>query len=493
MSDGLIIDNFAGGGGASLALEEVCGRVDIAINHDAKAIAMHRANHPDTRHICENVFAVDPVRLCDGRPVAVAHFSPDCTHHSRAKGGKPVKKNIRGLAWIVIRWARTVRPAIITLENVPEFEDWGPLTREGRPCPDRKGQTFAFFVGKLRRYGYRVEWRRIRFCDYGDPTIRERIFLVARADGVPIRWPAPTHGPGLKPHRTAASHCIDWSIPCPSIFERKRPLAEKTQARIARGIWKFVLTAARPFIAPVTHHGDRRVHSIDEPLRTVTCAKRGELALVAPHVSRQFGRGTGAGAYRPLPTVTGGGSGKSALVTAWLVKHFGGVTGVPIDTPMPTTTTRGTQTQLVTSNLIKFKGTCRHGQPVTEPMPAVQAGGQHVGEVRAFLMKYYGTGGQYAACADPMHTLTAKARMGLVTVEGQEYQIGDIGMRMLTPRELFRAHSFPDDYIIDPLFEGRSLTKTDQIAKVGNSVPRRGFAALLRANLGVAADAAEVA
>lgn len=525
MIDGLIVDCFAGGGGASLAIEDVLGRVDIAINHDAKAITMHKANHPDTLHLCENVFRVNPIKVCAGRRVRLAHFSPDCTHHSRAKGGKPVKKDIRGLAWIAIRWARMVRPDIITLENVQEFEDWGPLTECGRPCKKRKGKTFNFWVEKLRRYGYRVEWRRLKACDYGDPTIRTRLFLVARRDGHPIVWPEPTHGPkgsGLKPYRTAAE-CIDWSIPCPSIFERKRPLVENTLKRIARGIRKFVIEAEEPFI--VTYYGaksdnDFRGQGLKEPLKTQTSENRH--ALVVPHLSRQFGQGTGRRADGPAPTITPGGQGKTALVSAFLAKHYGGVTGVEIDTPLPTTTARGTQNQavavhmermftksgggasiddpaptitskakdaLVTSHLIKMKGTCRHGQPVDEPMPTVQAGGLHTGEVRAFLMKYYGTGGQWADCKDPMHTLTAKARMGLVMVAGEEYQIVDIGMRMLSPRELFRAHSFPDSYIIDPLFEGKPLTKTDQVAKVGNSVARKCYRALLEANV----NATEVA
>lgn len=486
---GLVVDNFAGGGGASLGIEWGLGRpVDIAVNHDPRAVAMHRANHPHTRHLCTNVFSVDPMQVCGGRPVDLAWFSPDCTHHSRAKGGKPRKKEIRGLAWVVHKWVRAVRPRVIILENVLEFADWGPLTEEGRPCPDRKGQTFNFWVEMFRRRGYTVEWMPLRACAFGAPTIRQRMFLVARCDGLPIVWPDATHGPegsGLDPYRTAAD-IIDWSIPCPSIFERRRPLADATLARIARGLRRYVIEAADPFIVPVTHQGDRRFHPVTEPLRTITTAQRGEFALVTPYLARQFGHSVGGRVDDPVGTVMAGGGGKTALVTAFLAKHFGGMTGVGVDTPFPTVTTVGTQNQLVTSNLVKLRGTCRDGQPVTEPMPTVTAGGWHVGEVRAFLMKYYGTGGQWQDCRDPVHTLTDRARMGLVTVHGEDYQIADIGMRMLTPRELFRAQGFPDTYVIDPLFQGRKLTKSDQVSKCGNSVSPHPAAALVRANMAAA-------
>ncbi|MAO56700.1 MAG: DNA (cytosine-5-)-methyltransferase [Rhodospirillaceae bacterium] len=541
-TDGLIVDCFAGGGGASLAIGDVFGRVDIAINHDAKAIAMHKANHPEALHLCENVFRVDPVAVCAGRRVRLAHFSPDCTHHSRAKGGKPVKKNIRGLAWIVTRWARTVRPDVITLENVKEFEDWGPLSADQRPCKDRKGQTFNYWVERLRRYGYRVEWAPLRASDFGDATIRERLFLVARCDDRPIGWPTPAYGDpksegfaesGLKPFRTAAQ-CIDWSIPCPSIFERDRPLAENTMRRIARGMFKFVIDAEEPFIVNLTHQGSDRVEATSEPFRTITGANRGEKALVtpyvarigqtggnggyvnavdnplttvttkaehlliAPHISRQFGQGTGRRADGPLPTVTADGQGKSALVSAFLAQHNsernGGIkAGRPLDAPISTLMASGSHQQLVAAHLINLKGSTRRMAPADRPMPTVTGQGLHVGEVRAFLVKYYGTGGQHGSCAAPMPTITAKDRLGLVTVAGIEYQITDIGMRMLTPPELFRAHSFPNSYIIDPIFEGKKLTKTDQVAKVGNSVPRRVYRSLLLANFNTANSAALVA
>ncbi len=276
---GLIVDNFAGGGGASSGIELALGRSpDIAVNHDAAAIAMHEANHPVTRHLCGDVWDVDPVAVCGHRPVALAWFSPDCKHHSKAKGGKPRDKKIRGLAWVVVRWARTVKPAVIMLVNVEEFADWGPLLEDGTPNPEPLGWTFRRWVGSLQAAGYVVETRELRACDYGAPTTRKRLFVIARSDGQPVVWPEPTHGPGrAKPWRTAAE-CIDWSLPCPSIFERKKPLAEKTLARIARGIRKFVIDNPRPFIVPTAHAGDQRAHSINEPLRTICGQRRGDHA-----------------------------------------------------------------------------------------------------------------------------------------------------------------------------------------------------------------------
>lgn len=439
----LIIDNFAGGGGASTGIELAIGRpVDVAINHDPAAIAMHKANHPHTKHYCESVWEVDPREVATGRPVGLAWFSPDCKHFSKAKGGKPINKNIRGLAWVAVRWAATVRPRVIVLENVEEFKTWGPLLPGGKPDPKQKGRTFNSFVNSLKRHGYKVEWRELRACDYGAPTIRKRFFLIARRDGRPIVWPEPTHGnpnsPEVKsgrlnPWRTAAE-IIDWSIPCPSIFERERPLAENTMKRIAKGIQKFVLDNPNPFIIKVNHEGEAfRGQAINEPMQTVT-SKNG-WGVVTPFIKREFGCSVGHSVNDPLGTITAGGMGKS---------------------------------QLVTSHLIKFRGT-NIGSPVTEPIHTITAGGLHIGEVRAFLLKYYG--------------VTSKDTFGLVTVRGEQYQIVDIGMRMLEPKELFAAQGFPETYIIDRDCDGKRYSKAAQVARCGNAVPPPLAKALVRANL----------
>lgn len=455
--DELIVDNFAGGGGASTGIEMALGRpVDIAINHDPDAISMHTVNHPQTRHYLDDVWQVDPREVTQGQPVGLAWFSPDCTHHSKARGGMPVSTRVRGLAWVVLKWAGLVRPRVIMLENVEEFEGWGPLTRTRKPCKRRKGMIFDKFISQLQDLGYAVEWRQLRACDYGAPTIRKRLFLIARCDGQPIAWPEPTHGPGLTPYRTAAD-IIDWSLPCPSIFERKRPLAEKTMARIAKGIQRFVVEASSPYIVPdgaafLTEHANAsnsRVFDASEPLRTQMASVKG---------------------------------GHFALCTAFLAKHYGGVTGVPIHTPLPTVTTRGTQNQLVTSHLVKLRNN-QFGQSVLDPIPTLTAGGGHIGEVRAFLMKYYSRGANVSPVTEPLHTVTAKDRVGLVTVRGEDYQIVDIGMRMLKPHELFAAQGFPPDYIIDRDAQGNRFTVTAQVARCGNSVPPPPVTAMVRANL----------
>lgn len=486
----IIVDNFAGGGGASEGLKQVFRKdVDIAINHDPEAIAMHKANHPKTKHYPDDVFSIDPQEVIKGRNVGLAWFSPDCKHFSKAKGGKPVDKKIRGLAWIVIKWAKLAKPRVIMLENVEEFQDWGPLDKNNQPCLKRKGLTFRRWKKQLENLGYKVEYRQLRACDYGAPTIRKRLFLVARCDGQPIVWPEPTHGPGLIPYRTAAE-CIDWAIHCPSIFERKRPLAENTLKRIAKGIQRYVIDSANPFIVPIANYnGSVIAQSIEEPLRTVTASpKGGSFALVTPFIQRHFGNSVGHGVNEPSATVTAGGGGKSSLVTAFLAKHYGGVVGHEIDKPAGTITTKDHHAA-VTSHLIKLRGSCKDGQDIRQPVPTLTAGGNHIGEVRAFLVKYYGTAiGQ--SLSDPMHTVTGKHRLGLVTVAGEDYQIVDIGMRMLSPRELYRAQGFDDDYIIDlevkkgPNMKSRPLTKTAQVRLCGNSVNPQLAKALAEANLG---------
>ncbi len=512
----LVVDNFAGGGGASTGIEAALGRpVDIAINHDPAAVRMHEVNHPHTRHLCESVWEVDPVEVTGGRPVGLAWFSPDCKHFSKARGGKPVEKKIRGLAWVALKWAAQVGPRVIILENVEEFKTWGPQFR-GKLCPIRRGQSFDKWKAQLENLGYRVEHRELRACDYGAPTIRKRLFVIARCDGQPVVWPEATHGPGLLPYRSAAE-IIDWSLPCPSIFDRPRPLVENTLRRIARGIQRFVIDNPEPFI--VSYYGPKkgesfRGQSIREPLKTQTTENR--FGLVVPTIERMFSRSSGSSAADPMPTVVA--KSKDALVTAFLAKHFGGNytgPGVALTDPAGTVTATdhhalvaanlvrhfgqsvgtsphdpiGTvmpagmgKTGLVTSHLLKLRGTCRDGQPVTEPAPTLTAGGTHVGEVRAFLLKYYGTNiGQ--DCADSLQTVTSKHRFGLVTVRGEEYQIVDIGMRMLEPRELFRAQGFPENYIIDRDADGRPISKADQVNRCGNSVPPPFSEALVRANV----------
>ncbi|MBY0237894.1 MAG: DNA cytosine methyltransferase [Burkholderiaceae bacterium] len=638
----LIIDNFAGGGGTSTGLEWAFGRpVDIAINHDPEALAMHAANHPHTKHLCESVWDVDPIKVTNNQPVGLVWLSPDCKHFSKAKGGKPVEKRIRGLAWVTMRWAAKCKPRVIMLENVEEFKTWGPLLVDAdgnaKPDPAKKGKTFESFIRQLRGHGYDVEYQELRANDHDTPTIRKRFFLVARRDGLPIRWPVPTHAAPktiavqagkLKPYRTAAE-CIDWSIPCQSIFNRKKPLAEATLRRIAKGIMRYVVDAAEPFIVgqggpiysgkpksvaepfgtlttenhravvlptivPVTHQGGDRSESINDPFRTITGAQRGEKALatatLAPFVMTNTTGHAGAAADAPVPTVTAAGnqalatatlsavlvdaahgevspggvkrwgsgahkidapigtvltSGNKALVTAFLSEHANasnqrvmpvdeplrticaqvkgghfsmvsahitkfrtGATGSDLNDPLPTITAGPKENPagaahalgIVASNLVKLRGTST-ASGTDEPLGTVSAGGQHHAEVRAFLLKYYGSD-QDPRLEDPMHTVTSKDRFGLVTIHGQDYQIVDIGLRMLAPRELFRAQGFPDSYIIDSVpdwerlfvdgeqvadvksIPWRPLTKSSQVRMCGNSVCPPMARALIEANFG---------
>lgn len=623
--------------------------VDEAINHDPAAIAMHEANHPQTRHHLTDVWRTHPLRVAAGRRVGLLWLSPDCTHHSKARGGKPRKKEIRGLAWVGVWWAATVRPRVIILENVEEFVTWGPLDKDGQPIKEQSGRTFRSFVNALRYQGYDVEWRELRACDYGAPTIRKRFFLIARCDGQKIVWPEPTHGnPAseavksgrLNPWRTAAE-IIDWSIPCPSIFERKKPLAENTLRRIARGIQRFVIENPSPFIIKVNHKYDQfRGQQIDDPMQTITATNgwglvspvlagvggragqsrprsgdeplatttaKADVALITPYIARigqtgfggdrlqyelddplttvttkaehllvtpvlgvntsghpgsspdeplrtvttgnhhmvvsptlieiGYGEGPGQsprapGLQKPLGTVVAGGrkhalveatlavphitkfrggsighaiddplhtitSGAGAsrpagaahamgMVTAFLAKHYGGNytgPGSSLEDPISTITTTD-HNALVTSHLIKLRGTCQDGQEVTVPMPTITAGGMHVGEVRAFLLKYYGSADNGQTLDGPLHTVTTKDRFGLVTIEGIDYQIVDIGMRMLEPHELYAAQGFPSNYIIDGyMVNGRPVSKAAKVARCGNSVPPPFAKAFVRANL----------
>jgi DNA (cytosine-5)-methyltransferase 1 len=553
----IMVDLFAGGGGASHGIEMALGRSpDIAINHDPAAIAMHTANHPATRHFREDVWKANIAELVGGRPVGLLWASPDCRHFSRAKGGKPVSKRVRSLASVVVKYAKLVRPRVICLENVPEFLTWGPLGPDSMPIKAREGEYFAQWARGLARLGYVVDKKVLNAADFGAPTSRKRIFVVARRDGLPIAWPAPSHGPGRGiPYRTAAE-CIDWSIPCPSIFERARPLADATLRRIARGIVRYVLNDPKPFIVNLTHGG--RLEDAGAPLRTVTGAHRGEKAVVAPAIAR-IGQTGGNGKYcnsakepistvttkaehclvaptlvqtsygerkgqaprsldlkKPLGTVVAGGT-KHALCAAFLAKHYGGVVGQTVEKPLGTVT-KVDHHSLVAASLTKFYGTTKAGAKITDPAPTATNGGNrggghvgivaahltefrggHVGQspdrpiktitgggggaggtyglVLAFLLKYYGTAvGQKPDAA--LDTITAKARFGVVTVsiDGEEYAIADIGMRMLQPHELARAQGFPPEYVL-------TGTKSQQVAKIGNSVCPPVAAALVRANL----------
>ena len=532
MTAPLDVDNFAGGGGASLGISTAFNKpIDIAVNHDAEALAMHAANHPETLHLREDVWQVKPKAVCKGRPVRVAWFSPDCTHHSKAKGGKPREKRIRGLCWVAVRWARDVKPLCIMLENVEEFQDYGPLDKTGHPIKARKGEMFRRFVRALRRLGYKVEWRVLVAADYGAPTIRKRLYLVARCDGQPIVWPEPTHAKNpeaglftthLKRWR-GAHECIDWSIPCPSIFERKKPLAENTLKRIAEGLRRYVIECADPFVVAYAHgtgapyivkpnHAYEwfRGQSLEQPLPTQT--QENQFALVTPYLSGIDNKSSGAGAVwpageplrtttmenrfalvapslvqtgygeregqspraldieQPLGTVVA--TGKHALVSAFLAKHYGGVVGQDAGNPLGTVTAVDHHS-LVAAHLEVMYSNSK-GADLREPMPTVTAQAGHIAEVRAFLTKCYGTGNG-SSLREPMGTVTSKDRMGLVVIHGLPYQIADIGLRMLQPRELARAQGFPDTYIL-------TGTKTSQVARIGNSVCPDVAEALVSAN-----------
>lgn len=470
----LIVDNFAGGGGASTGIEIATGKsVDIAINHDPEAIRMHKANHPHTKHYCEDVWQVDPVRACKGHPVGLAWFSPDCKHFSKAKGGKPKDKFIRGLAWVACRWAGLVRPRVIMLENVEEFKTWGPLNRGHHPVKAKQGKTFGKFVQQLQDLGYEVQFRELVAADYGAPTMRKRFFMIARCDGNPILWPEPTHAPRdseevkaglLKPYVGAYTQ-IDFSRPCPSIFDTAqeikekygiravRPLAPKTMERIARGLKKFVLDNPEPFIVPIGY-GERkgqkpRIHSIENPLPTIVGSGKHYLcapALIQYHSETAKGEVRGQTIEDPIMTVDG--SNRYGLVTSFLSKFY--KSGI--------------------------------GQDIREPLHTITTSAGHFGEVRAFLIKYYGDAtGQ--DIKNPLDTITSRDRFGLVTIEGIEYQIVDIGLRMLEPRELYGCQGFPDDYIIDHDFEGHTYPRSEQVRRCGNSVCPPLPAAMVRSNL----------
>lgn len=515
--------------------------VDIAINHDPEAIRMHKMNHPNTKHYCESVWDVDPVKACKGHPVGLAWFSPDCKHFSKAKGGKPVEKKIRGLAWIVLKWAALVRPRVIMLENVEEFQTWGPCipkrdketgrilvrlpdggTRVAEPGevigaglqvfePDQKqkGKTYKRWREQLENLGYEIDTKELVAADYGAPTMRKRFFMIARCDGKPIVWPKPTHGKadseavktGLLQPYVGAYTQIDFSRPCPSIFDTAeeikekygiravRPLAPKTMERIARGLKKFVIDNAEPFIVQVNHSGAKSdyCNSMNDPLRVIT-SKHG-FGIVEPYMV-QIGQ-TGFTADRskdvrePLTTIVS--KNEHCLISPTLIQYHsetaaGEVRGQTIQDPIMTVD-GSNRYGLVTSFLSKFYKTGT-GQDVREPLGTVTAaaGGGHFGEVRAFLVKYYGQGtGQEVT--EPLDTIPTHDRFGLVTIQGVDYQIVDIGLRMLEPKELYGCQGFPEDYIIDRDCTGKAYPRSEQVKRCGNAVCPPIPAALVRANL----------
>ncbi len=461
LNNEIIVDNFAGGGGASHGIECALNRpVNIAINHDQQAIDMHTANHPLTQHYCEDVFQVSPRELCGDRKIGLAWFSPDCKHFSRAKGGTPKNKKIRGLAWVVMRWASLPaenKPRIIMLENVPEFMDWGPL-KDGEADPEQKGETFKLFVKTLKSHGYTVEWKQIKACDYGTPTIRKRLFMIARSDNMPIIWPKPTHGENLKPYISAGT-CIDWSVPFKSVFGRKRKLADNTFKRIAKGIQKYIIEADKPFnpdnakeVTFLTEHANAsslRVFDINKPLNT-QCAevKGGHFAAVTVKMKEV-----------PQPD-------NAEEIGAFLVKYYGTSSCTDLNDPLHTTTTNNKHA-LVAVKLRPADKQCIESDITPE--------------INAFLIKYYGAS-HGADLKDPLHTVTTKDRFALITVKRKAYQIIDIGMRMLTPRELFLAQGFGPDYIIDRTATGQKITVKEQVHKCGNSVCPPVAQALVAAN-----------
>ena len=613
----LIVDNFAGGGGASTGIEMATGySVDIAINHDPEAIRMHKANHPNTKHYCENVLEVDPVKACNGHPVGLAWFSPDCKHFSKAKGGKPVEKNIRGLAWVVLKWAALVRPRVIMLENVEEFQTWGPcipirdkdtgrviVNMAGRhdrakneprtriadpeevvpvdrqmfqPDPKRSGQTYKKWRKQLEALGYSIDTKELVAADYGAPTMRKRFFMIARCDGKPIVWPEPTHGPAdsqavkaglVKPYVGAYTQ-LDFSMPCPSIFDTSeeikkkygvravRPLAPKTMDRIARGLKKFVLDNPEPFIIQCNHGGERRPNDIREPMPTITgkhgygivepymvqigqtgftkdrskdvreplttIVSKNEHCLIkstlAPYMGTNTTNHPGGNCKEPIHTITTGNqqclisptliqyhsetskdevrgqsiedpimtvdsSNRYGLVTSFLHKYYdGGYTGAgdSLTNPLPTVTSWD-HNSMCAVNLIQMNNHC-DGRNVKDPIPTITAGDGHFGEVRAFLIKYYGQGtGQDVK--EPLDTVTSRDRFGLVTINGTDYKIVDIGLRMLEPKELYGCQGFPDDYIIDHDYTGKTYPRSEQVRRCGNAVCPPIPAALVKANL----------
>lgn len=575
----IIVDSFAGGGGASTGIELALGRiVNAAINHDPAAIRMHEANHPYTEHYQASVWDVDPETVCRGRPVALAWFSPDCKHFSKAKGAALVDRKIRGLAWIVLRWAAKVRPRVIILENVEEFQTWGPV-RKGKPVKKLAGTTFQKFAGQLRALGYTVEWRELVAADYGAPTTRRRLVLIARCDGRAIVWPERTHAPRdsaevrsgkLLPWRSAAE-IIDWSLPCPSIFSTKdeiherygisavRPLADNTMRRIIRGVDKFTIKSGAPFIVECNHSGGGHVTNSQEPCKTITAKHTGGICrpVLTPLTMTNTSNSVGAPVSAPMNTVRTGGGGGQMLVTPSLmcIGQTGGGNRIrSLHEPAPTTVSKQ-EACLVASSLIQYhteKTESARAAGLDKPICTVDAANRY-GLTCANLVEYYG-GGRPLDVQSPMHTVTSHDREAVVaahvvkykrdevstrpseplptqtaggvfgcckavlykigtserlhywpqirdllnrycgyalgtddllllSIGGVLYYIADIGLRMLSPRELYNAMGFPPDYIIDHDAAGKPYPKTQQVARCGNAVCPPMAAAVVAANL----------
>lgn len=508
--DEIIVDNFAGGGGASTGIELAAGRpVAIAINHDPDAILLHKTNHPYTEHLQASVWDVDPVAVCRGRPVGLAWFSPDCKHFSKAKGAALVDRNIRGLAWIVLRWAALVRPRVIMLENVEEFQTWGPV-RKGKPVKKKAGQTFQKWKQQLSELGYVIDHRELVAADYGAPTSRKRFVLVARCDGKPIRWPERTHAPRdseevkagkCLPWRSAAE-IIDWTIPGYSIFDSKqeilerygvkvvRPLAENTMRRVIRGVDKFTIQSGKPFIVP-TGYGERkgqapRVHDIENPVSTVVSTVK--QILVSPNLIQYHTEQTenvrASGLNVPINTVDA--SNRYGLSCANLVEYYGN--GVPLDLAEPMhTVTAHDREALCAAHIAEFKGQ-DIGQSVASPLRTITASAGEFAQCRAWLAK---ADGRYLAHWPEIRELLnrhcgyrlAEDEVILLMIRGTLYYISDITLRMLTPRELYNAMGFPPDYIIDRDYMGNAYGKTKQVARCGNAVCPPLAEAMVRANL----------
>lgn len=606
MTGEIIVDNFAGGGGASTGIEIATGRaVAIAINHDPAAILMHKTNHPYTEHLQASVWDVDPKTVCRGRPVGLAWFSPDCKHFSKAKGAALVDRKIRGLAWITLRWAAEVRPRVIILENVEEFQTWGPV-RKGKPVKKLAGTTFRRFISQLEALGYTVEFRELVAADFGAPTSRKRFYMIARCDGKPIVWPKPTHsktGADGLPKWRCASEIIDWSLPCPSVFASKteimeryglktvRPLADNTMRRIIRGVDKFTIKSGSPFLVECNHSGAGHVADIKEPHKTITAKHTGGLCepLLAPITVSNTGSSTGADASRPVHTVRTGGGGqmlvtpslmcigqtgggnrirslseptpttvskqeacivapsliqyhteqteyvrgselskpintvdaanrygltcanpveyytggrpldiqdpmhtvtshdREAVVAAHIAKYYGGVVGENVGAPLPTVTAID-HNAVCAAHVVKFKGD-NLGHGAREAMQTVTTSAGEFAVCRAHLAKMHGGDelGYWPLIRDLLnefcgYTLSDDEVL-LLEIGGALYYIADIGLRMLSPRELYNAMGFPPDYIIDRDYLGNEYKKSAQVARCGNAVCPPVASALVRANL----------